>query len=1195
MASFFAEIFAVFGISTLGFTEGQPFPASFACFFINGQGCPVTLTADANRSDLDASLADVPVLPAGTYPAGLYVTEGNNGISNPTYTTINVNVADAQIGSAQGRSLTALVAVPWSGVLASFVDPYLNAQASSYNVAVDYHDGSSPSTAAIVSPDPNVPGGWLVSDMHTFAADGTFTPTITINDTLYGGDAGITAITASATATVSIAPATLAAADLHIQAGDLSGQTLATIADPASSNAWIGSLTLDSGTYPVSINGSAVQVPSLAYLRPGTYPASINLTSTLGGVMRQLSAGFNIVVANAPLATPVLDGIHAAAATAWTGEVATFADGDPIAPASDFFATIDWGDGSVIVSTVGGSGGVFSVVASHTFDALPSHPMFVQVTNIKALPDQPGRIASVSGLAPVPLTLPAVSLVVTQGIAVEMGQASFPTIGLLGGAIAPSADDAGNPLLVLSAQVTINGVTTDASFTPGDGGSLLSVDLPPMNEGVYTAVVHDVYEAGAGQTLVADDATFKVYVNPSNQAEEGFAADGMVALTGVSRSIGPRDAVVITHIDYGDGSSDAFAGAAPCANGVFGLISHNYGEEGTYGVSISGHDYTTGSDVTGNDTMEIADAPLSLTPVAIEATTGKPWDGIVATFVDADPGTDQTPGDYVATMTFPDGSVMPLAITQDSVAEGDNPNQFTISISPLEPKTFGMVGYLSPLLTVTEVQDATAIANGTPVNSTSTTGIAYVADGGSSGTPDVLTANPLPINATTRQPWSGPVATFTDSNPNATGFTAKITWATGQITDGSIAGGNGNWTVSGVHTFFNSGGYPVGVAITGPNNSQAGVTDMAAVTDPSVSASPSSVSNFVGTSQTVEVDVTGNFTSVVPITASGYDSSVQVNETSIALTSDGEQAVFTVTGVSVGDTTISFAVPASNVATVASSVAPATITELDATDAADSTNTVAATDTAAQALYIVESPTGDGSVQVTLGSKTDRTDAKVSYQVTGDGTATAGADNVTYTLTPPAPTDPLQRQVTRYVVTASPTDGAGQAGPARREVDVYVISPVGAKTVADWHHPGDNESIDFPNPIVVGNNQGFLDEYAKKARWSQSKITQTPNDPTNDWTLVSDINDVATYMYSGYIKTYQDELAADNKMGWDYEKMVFDVGAFNSLAADHESAVISQLQQIWDQPVAVSDQTNPASEPRHRRGNTQFRVSELHK
>ncbi len=375
----------------------------------------------------------------------------------------------------------------------------------------------------------------------------------------------------------------------------------------------------------------------------------------------------------------------------------------------------------------------------------------------------------------------------------------------------------------------------------------------------------------------------------------------------------------------------------------------------------------------------------------------------------------------------------------------------------------------------------------------------------------------------------------------------------------SIAGGNGNWTVSGVHTFFSSGGYPVGVVITGPNNAQAGVTDDAAVTDPSVSASPSSVSNFVGTSQTVEVDVTGNFTSLVPITASGYDSTVQVNEASIALTSDGEQAVFTVTGVSVGDTTIDFGVPASNVATVDSSIIPATITELDATDASDSTNTVAATDTAAQALYIVESPTGDGSVQVTLGSKTDRTDAKVSYQVTGDGTATAGADNVTYTLTPPAPTDPLQRQVTRYVVTASPTDGAGQAGPARREVDVYVISPFPVIST-----PGDD--------VIVGDNN-FLNEYAKHPGWSRTSSSPTPRDPNNPWKLVSDTNGVATYIFDGFFTTRQDRLFAGYGDNWDYEKMVFDVNTFNAIAADHENSIISKLREIWDQPYVISDGT----------------------
>ena len=223
MASFFAENFAVFGASTLGFTEGQPFPASFATvsdaigpgtashagdysasFFINGQSYPVTLTASG--TDLAASLAGVPVLPAGSYQASLYVIEANDGIANPTVTTVNVTVTDAPLTSPQGNNITATLGVPWSGVVGSFIDPDPNAQASYFAASVIYGDSATADTSAAVTRDPNVANGWIVTGTHTFVADGTLHPYLSITDMIDPAAGNV--ITATGTATVTLAAPT---------------------------------------------------------------------------------------------------------------------------------------------------------------------------------------------------------------------------------------------------------------------------------------------------------------------------------------------------------------------------------------------------------------------------------------------------------------------------------------------------------------------------------------------------------------------------------------------------------------------------------------------------------------------------------------------------------------------------------------------------------------------------------------------------------------------------------------------------------------------------------------------------------------------------------------------------------------------------------------------------------------------------
>lgn len=65
-----------------------------------------------------------------------------------------------------------------------------------------------------------------------------------------------------------------------------------------------------------------------------------------------------------------------------SGTVATFTDPDIFATASEYSATIEWGDGSSSTGTVSGSGGSFSVEGSHTYAEEGSYTITVGITDV---------------------------------------------------------------------------------------------------------------------------------------------------------------------------------------------------------------------------------------------------------------------------------------------------------------------------------------------------------------------------------------------------------------------------------------------------------------------------------------------------------------------------------------------------------------------------------------------------------------------------------------------------------------------------------------------------------------------------------------------------------------------------------------------------------------------------------------------
>ncbi len=142
---------------------------------------------------------------------------------------------------------------------------------------------------------------------------------------------------------------------------------------------------------------SKVPVPANAvegshvYLEEGTYPIAVVVDDLDGAVTLAGTA----TVVDAPLSAGAIS-FSVAKKTAFPQRVTSFTDADPNAAASDFTATIAWGDGQSSAGTVSPvPGGGFAVSGSHKYAAKGSYAVAVHVA------DEGGSTADVVGTAQV--------------------------------------------------------------------------------------------------------------------------------------------------------------------------------------------------------------------------------------------------------------------------------------------------------------------------------------------------------------------------------------------------------------------------------------------------------------------------------------------------------------------------------------------------------------------------------------------------------------------------------------------------------------------------------------------------------------------------------------------------------------------------------------------------------------------------
>jgi hypothetical protein len=150
----------------------------------------------------------------------------------------------------------------------------------------------------------------------------------------------------------------------------------------------------DGGTSTFTSNGSTTVSGSHTYAEEGSYPITVTVTQCAQPPCPP-PATTTATIADAALSASG-PSFSATSGASFNGQVATFSDADPGGSASDYGATINWGDGSSSAGTIGTSAsGARAVDGSHTYAAPGSYTVSVSIT------DQGGASVSASGTATV--------------------------------------------------------------------------------------------------------------------------------------------------------------------------------------------------------------------------------------------------------------------------------------------------------------------------------------------------------------------------------------------------------------------------------------------------------------------------------------------------------------------------------------------------------------------------------------------------------------------------------------------------------------------------------------------------------------------------------------------------------------------------------------------------------------------------
>ena len=267
----------------------------------------------------------------------------------------------------------------FTGTVATFT----SSSGGPYTAMISWGDGPLTSAGTVTSTGP---GAYSVAGTHTYAEDGSYTVTTTIDD---ASDASITPV--SSTANVQEGAFVLSGVPpITVVEGQPFNGTVATFSDPGSSDPpsdYTASIDWGDGT---TTAGDITSTGSSSFAVTGSHTYADELNGEINVTVGEPGVGFTL--GPNPDSVTVTEGdfgdITPVTLTVPEGgtltdvSVGSFTDaGNSLATASNWSASINWGDGTTAAGTVTGpTGGPFTVSGTHTYSSVDEGTLPVVVT-----------------------------------------------------------------------------------------------------------------------------------------------------------------------------------------------------------------------------------------------------------------------------------------------------------------------------------------------------------------------------------------------------------------------------------------------------------------------------------------------------------------------------------------------------------------------------------------------------------------------------------------------------------------------------------------------------------------------------------------------------------------------------------------------------------------------------------------------